>query len=463
MPSSGPLSIPFTFTGDITAGATVDTITGALGSAPVTITSYSGLGTSSHATGSGTLTITAPGTYVLSATDTNVNSGISATTSVTFVVKAAKAAVTISGHLFFDVNYSGVRDSNEYGMAGVTVKLLDSRGRTIATDTTDALGAYSFTSAGTGTYTVSAASVDGYTFTTQSKRDIRVGSTNVTVPDIGYGLYMCGIQRMCGGGWSIGYWKNNLGKCLSGSSRGMQCTPDQLSRYTKCVARSDCRDYRGISMQQACNYLSSNSSDCRSQLAKQLTGCEYNYACGGYINGNKTLTYDFIYFCENVLNNSDCYSNTYVNWVKDWCDAYNNSEGGRCNGPSPKGSDQDWHKNNCSNRNNSSSFGRDWDDNSSGWSWFDNDGWNFSCFGRDDDRDDNNHYSSNDDDHYGRDNDHDSSYGQDRGGSNSGSTNSNSYNGSNSSSSSSNSSSSNLLDGLGNLINSLLGWLFPGS
>ncbi|HVU23866.1 MAG TPA: SdrD B-like domain-containing protein [Opitutus sp.] len=344
LPASGSLSIPFTFTGDITAGATVDTITGALGNTAVTITSSTGLTTSSHATASGTLTITSPGTYMLSATDTNARSGISATTSVTFVVKAASAAVTIDGTLFFDVNYNGVRNTNEYGMAGVTVKLLDRWGRTLATDVSDTVGEYDFVSPGPGTYTVWAASVSGYSFTTAYYRVITVGSSNVTVPDIGYGLSMCDIQKMCATGCTIGYWKNNLSKCLSGSKNGMQCTPDQLSKYTKCVGYSGCKTYHSISMQQACNYMGSNSSDACSLLIKQLAASEYNYACGAYINGNKTLTYDFIFFCENVLSNSDNYSSTYITWVKDWCDAYNNSEGGRCSGPSPKGSDQDWNK-----------------------------------------------------------------------------------------------------------------------
>lgn len=394
LPASGSLSIPFTFTGDITAGATVDTITGALGSAPVTITSSTGLGTSSHATGSGTLTITNAGTYTLSATDTNTNSGISAATSVVFIVKASNAAVTIEGHLFFDVNYNGVRDNNEYGMTGVTVKLLDSRGRTVATDVTDDTGDYSFTSPGPGTYTVSATSVDGYTFTTPSSRQVTVKSTNITVQDIGYGLYMCGIQKMCGGGHTIGYWKNNLGKCLSGSRNGMQCTPDQLSRYTQCVGASTCSTYWRIGMQQACNYMGSTSSDPCSLLTKQLTACEYNYSCGGYINGSKTLTYDFIYFCENVVTNCKSYSSTYINWVGNWCDAYNNSEGGKCSGPSPKGSDQDWFQSNCSNKSSSYNFGSYWDNFSDGWSWSKDDGWGYSCFGRDSDDGDNSGSSS---------------------------------------------------------------------
>lgn len=89
MPASGALSIPFVFTGNITAGATVDTISGNLSGTPVAIGSTTGLGTASTAKAYGNLIITAPGVYTLTATDTNTKADISATTSVTFEVKGA--------------------------------------------------------------------------------------------------------------------------------------------------------------------------------------------------------------------------------------------------------------------------------------------------------------------------------------------------------------------------------------
>lgn len=89
--AGGSVSIPFTFTGTITAGATVDTISGNLGGNNITISSTTGLGTASTATASGNLVITAPGVYTLTATDTNTKSGVSATTSVSFEVKPAVA------------------------------------------------------------------------------------------------------------------------------------------------------------------------------------------------------------------------------------------------------------------------------------------------------------------------------------------------------------------------------------
>ncbi len=91
LPPGGSVTIPFTFTGSITSGATVDTLTGDLGGSAVTITSSSGLGTAATASASGNLAITAPGTYILTATASNTKSEVSATTSITFEVKPAQA------------------------------------------------------------------------------------------------------------------------------------------------------------------------------------------------------------------------------------------------------------------------------------------------------------------------------------------------------------------------------------
>lgn len=98
MPATGSLTIPFTFTGNITQGATVDAISGTLNGVAVTITSYTGLGTAATATGSGTLTISQSGTYTLAATDKNNPSGLTANTSVSFVVNpaASKPPLTIA-------------------------------------------------------------------------------------------------------------------------------------------------------------------------------------------------------------------------------------------------------------------------------------------------------------------------------------------------------------------------------
>jgi SdrD B-like domain len=57
----------------------------------------------------------------------------------------------ISGSVFFDMSYDGVRDAGEAGIANWVISL---SGPVNATTTTDAAGNYSFTSLPVGTYTV---------------------------------------------------------------------------------------------------------------------------------------------------------------------------------------------------------------------------------------------------------------------------------------------------------------------
>ncbi len=72
-----------------------------------------------------------------------------------FGYAAASNPNTISGTIWNDVNANGVLNGSETGRyAGVTVVLYDADGNVVATTTTDASGAYSFTGLPDGSYTV---------------------------------------------------------------------------------------------------------------------------------------------------------------------------------------------------------------------------------------------------------------------------------------------------------------------
>lgn len=72
----------------------------------------------------------------------------------------AGADFDIGDTIFLDANGNGTGDSSDYGIAGVTVKLLDSAGNVIASTTTDASGNYLFTGLPDGTYTVKVVDAD---------------------------------------------------------------------------------------------------------------------------------------------------------------------------------------------------------------------------------------------------------------------------------------------------------------
>ncbi|WP_413165206.1 carbonic anhydrase family protein [Capilliphycus salinus ALCB114379] len=61
---------------------------------------------------------------------------------------------SIAGTIFSDTDFDGVRDSQEAGLNGVQVQLLDSSGNIVATDTTDTSGGYEFSNLAPGPYVV---------------------------------------------------------------------------------------------------------------------------------------------------------------------------------------------------------------------------------------------------------------------------------------------------------------------
>nr|WP_198983133.1 SdrD B-like domain-containing protein [Herbaspirillum sp. ASV7] len=67
---------------------------------------------------------------------------------------AEVAPSSISGIVFLDQNNNGVKDLADTALAGVSIQLLNAAGTVVASTTTDANGAYSFTNLAPGTYSV---------------------------------------------------------------------------------------------------------------------------------------------------------------------------------------------------------------------------------------------------------------------------------------------------------------------
>jgi hypothetical protein len=69
---------------------------------------------------------------------------------------------TLGDRVWLDTNANGVQDAGELGLAGVTVKLLNSAGATVNTLTTDANGNYLFNNLSPGDYAVQVVVPAGY-------------------------------------------------------------------------------------------------------------------------------------------------------------------------------------------------------------------------------------------------------------------------------------------------------------
>ncbi|MFM7843755.1 MAG: SdrD B-like domain-containing protein, partial [Planctomycetota bacterium] len=100
------------------------------------------------------------GQYTLMAGDTNL------TIDAGFYRPAA-----LGNFVWNDLDADGQQDSDEPGLAGVTVNLLDSSDQVLATTTTDGAGAYAFTNLTPGSYRVQFVTPTGFTPTTANHED----------------------------------------------------------------------------------------------------------------------------------------------------------------------------------------------------------------------------------------------------------------------------------------------------
>ncbi|MBX9583903.1 MAG: carboxypeptidase regulatory-like domain-containing protein [Gemmataceae bacterium] len=80
------------------------------------------------------------------------------------LTSGASAGASVGDVVWNDSDRDGVRDAGETGLAGVTVRLLDSGGAAIRTTYTSGTGLYLFAGLGAGTYRVEFVLPSGYTF-----------------------------------------------------------------------------------------------------------------------------------------------------------------------------------------------------------------------------------------------------------------------------------------------------------
>ena len=88
---------------------------------------------------------------------------------------APPATASIGDKVWEDLNYNGLQDAGEAGIAGVTVKLLNSAGGVVATTTTNSSGNYLFSNVAVGDYKLQVVAPSGYYYTKQDQ------GTSVTV------------------------------------------------------------------------------------------------------------------------------------------------------------------------------------------------------------------------------------------------------------------------------------------
>ncbi len=127
---------------------------------------------------------------------------------------------SIGDYVWLDKDYDGIQDSDESGVSGVTVKLLNGSGSVIATTTTDGSGRYSFGNLDAGSYKVMVNAPTNYFVTKQNQGgndsvDSDVNSSGMSgtillaagqnITDVDAGLY----QKACIGDKVFADWNHN--------------------------------------------------------------------------------------------------------------------------------------------------------------------------------------------------------------------------------------------------------------
>lgn len=378
------LQIPLTFTGTSnTTGGVITQLKASLGSTTLTVTPTNL--NQKVATGNAIMTVSNAGTYTITVTAIDAYGVANATSKFTVCVIQGKS---ICGRVFFDANFNGVfdlgcdddddysrtcrdtrewdncrgsrydsyydrgscrdggdryysrdyndDDGDDFGLKSVTLKLLNASNRSVvATIVSGTDGSYCFTNIAPGNYIVQAVAPSGMEATTQIERAITVSSKNVAVRDIGFGLDFDKIRTYCANGKNSSFWKTQIDKAISGDKRDVQVSSTNCNTYTRNISALCLSVFDGLTLKNASTYLGTKSTASNKDLLnKELCAAQYNYSHGIYINGDKNLTYCFLQWGERVSKNSSKYTDSYRRYAKGWFEAFNNSNGGRCYGPS---------------------------------------------------------------------------------------------------------------------------------
>ncbi len=228
---------------------------------------------------------------------------------------------------------SDEQNAEDFGLGGVTVNLLNSKGKVIATVVTAADGTYCFANLAPGTYTASVIEPNGFDATTQTTRTVTITNKNVVVRDVGMGLDLTEICNKRANGNSDDFWDTQLDKCIRGDTRNVQVNAATCTAHTTKIGSLALSVFDNITMKTARSLLENNSRSSRDQLSRQLIAAEYNYANGAFIDGDKTYTYCFIQWGERVSKYPSSYSSSYAQWAANWFEAYNTSGGGKIGNP----------------------------------------------------------------------------------------------------------------------------------
>lgn len=260
-------------------------------------------------------------------------------------------AATVSGSVYVDANWDGAMGTDEPTVAGVTVLLYNANRQLVGTATTDSYGAYAFGSLAKGIFGVTIPKWAMGSAMNEVLSDLFLTTTAIVsiantwngdsagnnfgyAPNTEFILeYMSGYNPFCdcaefrGDGKTIGFWKHQLTVATKGKGAA-QIDAVTLAGYLQQIEAFflPVPFQFGGNMQAALKVLSSNSSDAKDLLAKQLLATEFNEMAGLGIQGNPSVAQPLLLaWGEYLLAHPDEFTREELLAAKDIFDSINNT------------------------------------------------------------------------------------------------------------------------------------------
>jgi hypothetical protein len=238
---------------------------------------------------------------------------------------------SIAGVVSYDINQNGVRDPEEPGIPGLTLRLSGGPYTISGPD-----GSYLFDNLkGAATYTVSADNRVGFVQIAASSQTLTPAGSVPAIANFCFALDPAWLDGKSANTNTVEYWKNSLEKAIQNKDHDKLATKSALLGYVATLSNFALDPLNVSTLDEAYDYLRGKNSVYDKSLAKQLMAAEFNYLSGAYLGDNALATYFFVYQGENMLANPGLFSSKQLHDQRKIYEDYNKGRGDDDGGDQP--------------------------------------------------------------------------------------------------------------------------------
>jgi hypothetical protein len=235
------------------------------------------------------------------------------------IAGACARVFTISGSVFTDANSNALKESNETGLPGETVTLLDGSSNVLGSTTTSATGDYLFETLPAGNYavridtaTVTATSTTYISTTTPVFIPVTLGPDR---PSVNFGVTPKSAKLindlkfgiLFTDGATTGFWKKQIQMALQGKTTGTVSKARLLTYLAQIdtFLLADPFKFPNGLLQSALDILNKPSNSDLDELRAQLLATELNHVSGhGIVSTDPQLQLVILEWCEALAKNA---------------------------------------------------------------------------------------------------------------------------------------------------------------